>query len=133
LTAEQRTVIVQRFYDALRARDWDALRGLFAAGAELGMSGRNPLAGGHRGPNAIAGVFREMVDRTGGSLGPVRADTWDICSSDHHVVLFEWFEAARGDRKARFYLYFVCAVEDDRIARMFVHSSEQYDFDAFWD
>jgi hypothetical protein len=128
----ERAQIVQRFYESFCRRDWDAMQVLFAADAELGFSGRNPFAGEHRGPDAIVNVFRGMVERSNESFGPVRGGTWDICTSDDHVVLLEWFAADLPGRTMRAYLYFTCAVEDGRIARMFVHSSEQYDFDDFW-
>jgi ketosteroid isomerase-like protein len=127
-----RRALVKSFFDAFCARDWEAMASLFGDDAQLGMSGRSPFAGEHRGPKAVTSVFRGIVERSGGTFGPVREDTWDICTSDDHVVLLEWFTARRNERELRAYLYFVCAVEKGRIARMFVHSSEQYEFDDFW-
>lgn len=129
---DERQEVVGRFYRALVSRDWDVLRDAFADDAEFGMSGRNPFAGEHQGSDAIVGVLQDMVRKSDNTFGPVRADTWDICTSDHHVILLEWFQAQRASRRLRAYLYFVCAVEDGRIVRMFAHSGEQYEFDAFW-
>lgn len=127
-----REEVAGRFYRALVSRDWDAMRDVFADDAEFGLGGRNPFAGEHRGPDAIVGVLREMVRQSDDTFAPVQADTWDICTSEHHVILLEWFQAQRNGRRLRAYLYFVCAFENGRIARMFAHSSEQYEFDAFW-
>jgi ketosteroid isomerase-like protein len=116
---DARVAHISRFYETFVERDWDGMRALFADDAQLGISGRSPFAGEHHGVEAAVGVLRDMVERRDGTLAPVRPDTWDICISDHHVILFEWLRAERQDRKLRAYLYLV-------------HSSEQYEFDEFW-
>ena len=124
--------LATRFYRSFRAHDWPETRACFAEDVELGFAGRGPLAGDHRGAEAALAVLRDLVDRSGGTFRPVLDDGWDVCVSAHHVVVFDWFRAEVGDQQLRAYLYFVMAIEGDRIVRMFVHSSEQYEFDGFF-
>lgn len=129
---DPRAQVVAEFYRAFRAREWDALARLFAEDAELGLSGRSPFAGSYRSPEAAVDVLRKLVDETDGTLGPVREDTWDICTSDHHVILVEWLQATRQDRRAQFHVHLVCALEDGKIKRAFATFDNQYDFDGLW-
>jgi ketosteroid isomerase-like protein len=125
--------LARRFYLGFRAHDWAAVRACFADGAELGVSGRSSFAGQHGGADAAVHVLRRIVDRSDGTFRPVLDDGWDVCASEHHVIVFDWFRAERDGRELKAYLYFVTAAENGKIARMFVHSSEQYEFDAFFD
>jgi ketosteroid isomerase-like protein len=129
---DARAKVLEDFYAAFRARDWDAMRTLFAEDAQFGLTGRNPFAGDYRGPEAIVDVLRRLVEDTEGTLGPVRGDTWDVCTSDHHVILIEWLQATRQAREARFYIHLVCAVEDGKLKRAFANFVDQYDFDGLW-
>ena len=124
--------LAQGVYLAFRARDWDTLRTLLADDAELGMSGRNPMAGSHAGADTCVRVLRDIVDRSAGTFRPVLDDGWDVCSSPHHAIVLDWFRAERDGRELKAYLYFVVATDGGKIARIFVHSSEQYEFDAFF-
>ncbi|MGH9201294.1 MAG: hypothetical protein ACRD2A_08670 [Vicinamibacterales bacterium] len=65
-------------------------------------------------------------------MGPVREDTWDVCVSDHHVILIEWLQATRKGRTARFYVHLVCALEGGKLKRAFATFDSQYDFDELW-
>ncbi len=132
-TTDDRVALARRLYVAFRSADWDAARDCFADDAHLGFAGRSPMAGYFDGgANVAVSVLRDMVDRSGGTFRPVLDDGWDVCSSDHHVIVFDWFRAERADTELKVYLYFVIAVESGKIARMFVHSSEQYEFDEFF-
>jgi ketosteroid isomerase-like protein len=129
---DPRAKVVAEFYRAFKAREWDRVAEPFAEHAELGITGRNPIGGTYRGTAAIVAALRRLVDETEGSIGPVREDTWDICTSDDHVVFLEWLQAVRKDKRARFYIYLVCAFENDRIVRAFAHFDDQYGFDELW-
>ncbi len=125
--------VVKHFYDALRTRDWPSMRLCFRSDSALEVSGKSPLAGTYLGAEEIIRFFERIVDDSADTFRPVQSRTADICSSENHVVLFDWFGAHRLGRELQAYVYFVCAVEHGAIQRMFVHSSEQYEFDEFWD
>ena len=129
---DRRAEAVGEFYRALTSRDWGDLPRLFASDAEFGLAGRNPHAGSYSGPQAICAALRALVEDTDGSLGPIREDTWDVCTSDHHVVFIEWLQASRQGRKAQFYIHLVCAFEGALIKRAFANFVDQYEFDGLW-
>lgn len=129
---DTRAQVVADLYAALKARDWDAMAQLFAADAELGISGRSPVAGTYRSPPEAVGAFRRLVEETDDTFGPVREDTWDICTSDHHVILIEWLQATRNRRTARFHIHLVCALQEGKILRAFASFDSQYAFDELW-
>jgi ketosteroid isomerase-like protein len=123
---------VGEFYRAWMNRDWDALRAAFAEDVVFEFSGRNPFAGSHRGREAVVAVLRAVVDRTGDSFRAAMPDTWDIAASEHHTILVDLYRVERGGREFRFYLLLLCALEDERIVRMFTYFDDQYGFDEFF-
>jgi ketosteroid isomerase-like protein len=129
---DPRATVVAELYRALRDREWQTLAELLAEDAEFGLSGRSPVAGTYRGRDDIVAAIRRLVDETDGTLGPVRDDTWDICTSEHHVILIEWLQATRQRRRSRFYIHLVCAVEGSEVKRAFANFDSQYDFDELW-
>jgi uncharacterized protein len=56
--------------------------------------GRNPLAGDHRGVDAILGYFARTIELTGGTF---RTELHDVVANDEHAVsLFVARASARG-------------------------------------
>ncbi len=129
---DQRVETVASFYERFKARDWTGLRQLFADDAEFGLAGRNPLAGMYHGPDAIVEALQRLVEETGDTIGPNREDTWDICTSEHHVVFIEWLKATRAAKTATFYIHLVCALDDGKLLRAFANFVDQYEFDELW-
>ncbi len=129
---DQRVETVARLYEQFKARDWNGLHQLFADDAEFGLAGRNPLAGTYRGPDAITYALRRLVEETGDTIGPNRKGTWDICTSDHHVIFIEWLKATRAGKTAQFYIHLTCALDDGKLLRAFANFVDQYDFDELW-
>jgi ketosteroid isomerase-like protein len=124
--------LAKRFYLAFREHDWSALRSCLADDAELGMSGRSAMARTYSGADEAVGVLREIVEHSGGTFRPALDDGWDVCVSEYHAIVLDWFRAERDGRELQAYLYFVMAMKDEKIVRVFVHSSEQYEFDEFF-
>lgn len=118
---------VQKMYHALVSRDFDSLRATLADGAIMDFGGQSRFAGSHRGREAVALVLEGMA-----VLEPKLPDAWDICTSDHHAVLMDWFEARSDGHTFLGYVAFVCAVESGRIVRIFPFFEEQYAFDQFF-
>jgi ketosteroid isomerase-like protein len=129
---DERVGTIAELYERFKTRDWSGLRDLFADDAEFGVTGRNPLAGTYRGPAAVVEVLQRLVDETGDTIGPHRDDTWDICTSEHHVIFIEWLRASRAGKTASFYIHLVCALENGKILRAFANFVDQYEFDELW-
>lgn len=118
---------VRQLYQAFVQRDYAALEASLSEDVMMGFGGRSRFAGEHHGRDAVVEVFRSLS-----TLRPKLADAWDVCVSDHHAVLMDWFDAKQGDQTFVGYLALVCAVEDGRIVRLFPYFEDQYSFDAFF-
>jgi uncharacterized protein len=78
--------LVQRAYQAFGRRDLDALQSLFAADAVWHSPGRHPLAGDHRGLDAILQFLGRLMQPGGGTFMP---EVRDVLASDRHVVVVQ--------------------------------------------
>jgi hypothetical protein len=84
-------------------------------------------------PLKLFGTLRRLVEESDDTFGPVREDTWDISTSDHHAIFIESLKAARNGRTKNFYIHLVCAFDDDgKILRAFAAFDSQYEFDELW-
>lgn len=118
---------VEGLYRALLAKDVGAVRAVLADDVQMDFAGKSRFSGHHRGRDAVGSVLGELS-----ALSPKLPDAWDVCVSDHHSVLIDWFEAERDSETFLGYVAFVCAVEDGRIVRLFPYFDDQYAFDRFF-
>ena len=75
--------LVRRGYDAFAKGDMDTLRELFDPGIVWHFPGRSPLAGDHRGVDAVLGFFGRTMELTAGTF---RAELHDVVGDDRHAV-----------------------------------------------
>lgn len=118
---------VRELYRALVNRDFAALGGVLADDVLMSVTGRSRYAGDYQGRDAVVPVLQGLS-----RLRPKLTDAWDVCVSDHHAVLMDWFEGEEADRTFLGYVAFVCAVENGRIVRIFPYFENQYAFDEFF-
>lgn len=118
---------VEGLYRALVAKDVDAVRAVLDDDVMMHFGGRSRFSGNHRGRDDVGSALGELS-----TLRPKLPDAWDVCVSDHHAVLIDWFEAERDGETFLGYVAFVCAVEDGRIVRLFPYFDDQYAFDRFF-
>jgi ketosteroid isomerase-like protein len=95
--AHQNEDLVRRAFDAFANGDVDTLRELFEQDAVWHAPGRNPLAGDHRGVDAILGYFARTMEVTGGTF---RAELHDVVANDEHAVALY---VGRGQREEKSY------------------------------
>jgi ketosteroid isomerase-like protein len=121
--------LVRRAFDAFASGDVETLRGLMDPDSVWHAPGRNPLAGDHRGVEAILGYFAKTMELTGGSF---RTELHDVVANDEHAVsLF----VARGQREgkaleARNVL--VTHVGNGRLGETWLFPGDQYASDEFF-
>jgi ketosteroid isomerase-like protein len=118
---------VRGLYDAFVARDFDRLATYLADDVHMDIAGRSRFAGHHTGRDAVVDFFRGIS-----VLRPKIANGSDVCVSNVHAVMFDWFTANEKGREFLAYVAFICAVEDGRIARLFPFFDDQYAFDEFF-
>ncbi|GAA2432350.1 nuclear transport factor 2 family protein [Streptomyces glaucus] len=76
--------LVRRGYEAFSRGDMDALRALLAMDATQHVPGTHPLAGDHKGQDAIIDFYRRLAEETNGTM---RVDLSSVCADGRgHVV-----------------------------------------------
>jgi uncharacterized protein len=87
--------LVRRGYDAFAKGDMHTLRELFDPQIVWHFPGRSPLAGDHRGVDAVLGFFGRTMELTAGTF---RAEPHDVVADDLHSV---GMHLATGEREGR--------------------------------
>ena len=120
--------LVRRAFDAFASGDVEALRGLMDPDSVWHAPGRNPLAGDHRGVEAILGYFAKTMELTGGTF---RTELHDVVANDEHAVsLF----TARGQRQGKTLdvrNVLVTHVRNGKLAETWLFPGDQYASDEF--
>jgi ketosteroid isomerase-like protein len=117
---------VRAFYAGFESSDYaPAVRALLAEDAVWHMPGTHPLAGEHRGIEAILNAMR-------GFDGSVQLELHDVVGNDEHAVALL---RARGERRGRSYDALevdIFHVRDGRITEFWSFSEDQRKTDAYW-
>jgi len=128
MKAEEATV--RRFYEAFAARDWDTARSCLVGDAVWHLPGSSPIAGDHRGWDAI---FADFFSRLGAlSGGTFRAELVDVMVGNERVAAYQHATAERAGRRLDVTACQVMSFRDGRIADVRGHYSDQYQLDEFW-
>jgi uncharacterized protein len=122
--------VVRRFYDAPRDRDMDAVRACLDGDARWVLPGHSPIAGDHRGPDAIVNDFLAKLGPLSG--GTFRARLIDVAVGADHVVAVQHATAEHGDKRLDITGYQLMTIQDGRIASVRGHYSDQHALDEFW-
>jgi ketosteroid isomerase-like protein len=122
--------VVRRLYAAFADRDLDTAVGCFAEDAVWTLPGNSPVAGIHRGPDAIR-------DNLLGKLGPMsggtfRSELLDVCEGDRYVVAVQHATGQHDGRSLDITACQLMRVEGGRIVEVRGHYSDQVALDAFW-
>jgi uncharacterized protein len=88
--------LIRRGYDAFSRGDMDTLRELYHPDIVWHAPGRGPLAGDHRGVDAVFGFFGQVMEMTGGSF---RVEVHDVVANDEHAVGLHKGHAERAGRQ----------------------------------
>jgi ketosteroid isomerase-like protein len=120
------------FYRAFLAADGEALAKVVAPEAAWVVRLDTALSGAHAGPVGIAALRRKIDELTAGTWRPLREDSFDIATSQWHVVIMDRFLAERGERRLDSHEAVVVAVEGGRVTRLFHYLHDPAAFAAFW-
>lgn len=121
--------LIRNLYSAFAARDGEALRRLIAGDAAWVVPGKSPIAGEHRGHQAIFDYFAELARRSDGTFKGELLDV--LVGRDSAAALAR----ARGEREGRTYdsrYLLFCELADGRITRALLLNEDPLAFDAFW-
>jgi len=124
--------LVKDFYDAFLAADRDALAAVVSREAAWTVPLDTAISGVHVGPDGIAALRQQLSELTGNSWRPLREDSFDIATSDWHVVIMDRFLASRDARRLDSHEAVIAAIADGRITRLFHYLHDPDGFAAFW-
>jgi ketosteroid isomerase-like protein len=122
--------VVRRFYQAVADRDLEAVGTCFADGAVWILPGRSPIAGEHRGWDAVRDDFLVKLGPLSGDT--LRVDLVDIAVGDEHLVAVQHATAEHRGKRLDVTGCQLMRVEDGKIVEIRGHYSDQYALDAFW-
>ncbi|NGY63082.1 nuclear transport factor 2 family protein [Lentzea sp. NEAU-D13] len=122
--------VVTRYFDALAAKDFPTVAGLFADDVVWHQPGDNQFSGTHRGSAAVGQLLGGMMTASEGSFelsltGPLMVNGAVVAASIH-------FSGKREDATMGQDGVDLLRVEGDRIAEVWLFSSDPESEDAFW-
>jgi uncharacterized protein len=118
--------LLRREYEAFARNDLDALALILSDDVVYHIAGAGPLAGDHRGREAVFRVFD--VDRGAGFTSEIH----DVLANDRHAVALTHVYGMRGDRLLDDITVHVVHVMDGRITEAWFFPWNQAANDAFW-
>ena len=121
--------LVRRGYDAFAKGDMDTLRELFDPEIVWHFPGHSPLAGDHRGVDAVLGFFGRTMELTAGTF---RAELHDVVGDDRHAVGMHLATGEREGRRLEDREVLVFHVRDGRVVEVWQYIENQYTYDEFF-
>ena len=128
--AEKNAETVRRGYEAFNKADMQTLTELFDEGASWHTPGRSPIAGDHRGREAI---FAQFVRYGGETRGTFKATLLHVLTSDdNRVVGIHRNTAERDGKRLDVGCCIVFEFKDGRVIDGREYFYDLYAWDEFW-
>ena len=121
--------VVRSWYEARARGDFDEAVDLLASGVVWHIPGRSPIAGDHRGRDAVTSTFQTLRERTGGTF---HTELLDLVVSPDTVVAIVHNTGRRGERMLDSRQALQFRVEQGQIAEIWIYVDDLYAVDAFW-
>jgi ketosteroid isomerase-like protein len=121
--------VVRTGYEAFSRGDMDTLRGLFVDDVVWHVPGRSPLAGDHRGVDAVLGYFGQTMELTGGTF---QVELHDVVANDHHTVGLHIARGQRSGKNLEDHQVLVFHFRDGQIAEVWQLVEDVYANDNFF-
>ena len=122
------TTLARRMVEAFQRGDLAAVGACFAPDAVWELPGRSPVAGEHKGPDAILAFLAKAFELSGGTL---TLEVIDILGSDWGAVQVQHVRAEHGGRRLDCVEVIAHEIVDGLIVRTY-HRPDQYAIDAFF-
>lgn len=122
--------VAKRYADALSAKDFAAVAAAFADDIVWHQPGTHRFSGTHQGATAVNELLGGMMTHTQGTFDITV--TGEPMANDDLVALPVHFAGTSNDRTMAMNGVDLLRVEDDRIAEVWLFSTDQEAEDAFW-
>jgi hypothetical protein len=116
--------LAEELFETLLACDPGRFHGRLTEASTWELHGRSPLAGLHRGCDAIGAVLARLAE-----LRPIARDAYDVMESEFHAVLTTRLVADGLDSD---HAIVVVAADDGTLARAFQYVFDLYAFDDWF-
>ena len=114
--------------EAISKGDMEGFLSLHTDDAVMHFPGRGPLAGDHRGKDAVAKMFQQQMEILD---SPPEIENHDILASDDHAVVLNKIRVTRGGKILEQNQVVVTHIEGGKVAEVWVQFSDQQAMDEF--
>jgi len=122
--------LAARLYGALDAGDLDTILAALDPDVVLHVPGTQPLAGEHRGREAVLGFVQASSARAGGTE---EIDVLDVLGGERHAAVYCHVTATREGREPLLNdTLHLLEIVDGRVTRIWFHNRDAAAVDAFW-
>lgn len=132
MSDDSRVALVDRFYRGWRDADYETLGNLLAPDGEWIMTGNSRFSGTTKGLEAVITTRRQMHELTGGTWRAFRDDSYDIVSSEYHVIVTDRYVGERNGKSLDSHEMILALIEGDGIKALLHYFFDQSAFDEFW-
>lgn len=122
----------RRLCEGFTARDWSMVDSALDEEIYFAVGGSSPLAGEHKGRDAVVALIRRMVELSDDTLHFVRPDVYDILVSQVHAAILVPFVGERNGRKLDSYQMWQFHSGERLGGYGGIYLVDQAGFDAFW-
>jgi ketosteroid isomerase-like protein len=121
--------LVRRGYEAFAKGDLDTLNSLLSDDIVWHVPGKSPVAGDHKGKEAVFGLFGKIAERSGGTF---HQEIHDVLANDEHALAMVVARAEREGKRYEDKQVHVFHIKDGKAAEFWNHFGDQYAADEFW-
>ena len=120
---------IRRAFDAFASGDMATMQSLVAENTVWHIPGRGPLAGDHRGRDAVFEMFGRLVQASGGTFTQA---LHDVVASGDHAVALTFATASRAGHSYDGRDVWVFHLREGQIAEAWWRPEDLYAADEFW-
>lgn len=120
--------LLRQGYEAFAKKDMATLATLFSPDVVWHWTGKGPLAGIHRGRDAVFGIFGRMAMLCPDFRNHVR----DIVANDQHAVALTQATGTRPGKKLDLKNVMTFSVQNEKVSEFWLYTEDQRAEEEFW-
>ena len=120
---------VRSTYEAFARGDMATLADVFAEDMVWHFPGNHPLAGDHKGRDAVFSILAKSGEMSGGTFN---IELHDVLANDDHAVAIQLETGSRGGKQLNQLDVEVFHMKDGKITEWWSFAGDQRGEDAFW-
>lgn len=121
--------LMREGFTAFQSGDLQKVGDFFADDIVWHVPGKSPLAGDHKGIDAVMEFFGKTMEMTGGTF---KLEVHDILANDEHGVALITTTGEREGKSLRSNGVQVIHIEGGKVTESWLHPDDAYANDEFW-